>query len=35
MCAITPPGDSQHGIVKFKAASYEKERSKSVIQIKA
>lgn len=34
MCAITPPGDSQHGIVKFKAASYVKERSRGVTQTK-
>lgn len=25
MCTITPPGDSQHGIVKFKAALRERE----------
>lgn len=34
MCAITPPGDSQHGIIRFKTASYEKERSRGVIQTK-
>lgn len=34
MCAITPSGDSQQGVVKFKAASYEKERSRGVMQTK-